>query len=109
LESKVDFRLTSELENALPQLAAIQALYCVPRARVPWRPEIQNEMKTICELLSLRRSDRSAIGIQTTSIARNCCDLRMLPEPICQTFRTAVRQQVDYAMKVQIDEYRFIG
>jgi hypothetical protein len=49
-------------------------------------------METIGDLLSLRRPERSAFGVEAAPVSRNRYDLRMLRQPFGKTLRSPIRQ-----------------
>jgi len=59
-------------------------------------------MEAIGNLLRLRGSECSALGVKTNAVPRDHHRFGMLLEP--GALGGSVRQEVDYAMQVQIDE-----
>ena len=49
-------------------------------------------METIGDLLSLRRPERGAFGVEAAPVSRNRYDLRMLRQPFGKTLRSPIRQ-----------------
>ena len=65
--------------------------------------EIQDEMEPIGYLLGLRRSQRCAFGIQTTSITRDRDNFGVLSEPCREALGRPVRNEIDDASEVEIN------
>ena len=72
------------------------------------RRKIQNEVKTIGDPLRLRRPERRALGIDATPIPGDRHDFRMVPEPFGEAVSGSIRQKINNAVRVQIDQNRSI-
>lgn len=70
---------------------------------------IADQVSAISYLERLRRSLSSPLGIVTGAVARDDLDAGMIVQPRCQRFRLPVRQKIDRAMLLQIDQDRPVG
>ena len=68
------------------------------------RREIQNEVEAICYLLSVRRSERRAVRIETATISRNRHDFGVLLQPLREALSGSIREEIDDTVQVQIDQ-----
>lgn len=60
-------------------------------------------MKTIRELLGLRRSQRCTLGLEAATITGDRCDFGTALEPFREAFGSPIRQKIDDTVQVQID------
>lgn len=65
-------------------------------------------MEPIRDLLRLRRAQGGSLRIQPAAIAGDCGDFRVSLEPLRKAFGSPVRQQVQNAVQIQVDENRSI-
>src|SRR3954471_12093715 len=72
-------------------------------------PQVQQQMPPIRDLDRPRRPERDTAGVLARAVAGDGADPAVAPKPVGQRWGAPVRQQVDNAMPLQVDENRPVG
>src|SRR4051794_13104325 len=67
--------------------------------------QVNEQMKSVCDLDCSGRTIRCAFGIQSTSITADNFNRRMLPQPTFKRFSRPVGKQVHHPMSLEINQY----
>src|SRR5690242_10565469 len=70
--------------------------------------EIKDEVESISDLLTFRRTQRGSLGIEAAAIAGDCGDFRMRFEPFRKALRSSVREKIEHAVQIQVDQNRSV-
>src|SRR4051794_15097855 len=69
------------------------------------RRQVDEQVKSICDLDCSGRTVRDTFGIESTSITADNFNRRMLPQPTFKRFSRPVRKQVHHPMSLEINQY----
>src|SRR3954451_16040714 len=69
------------------------------------RRQVDEQMKSVCDLDCSGRTDRGTFGIESTSITADNFNRRMLPQPTFERFSRPVGKQVHHPMSLEINQY----
>jgi hypothetical protein len=88
--------------------------WLLERCLTPQKPikrvgQITHEVPAICYLHRIGCAQSSSLGIGASTVPADHFDSRMLPEPSCKGFSTAVSQQINRPMRTQIHQNGSVG
>src|SRR3954453_14423757 len=69
------------------------------------RRQVDEQMKSVCDLDCFGRTIRGTFGIKSTSITADNFNRRMLPQPTFKRFSRSVGKQVHHPMPLEINQY----